>query len=263
MQKKGSDPKDLDTLRKMLELQQSRLTIAVGNEAKAAKVTPQAGRIAREVERLTAAVAAAERAAAPVADEAPADAAAPNAGAAALRAGGWGLGEVAEACGVTRESVKRWRFGRKVPGAAARKRLAQAPFRIPTDAWDRRAGAASDSNGPRRESSRPKDRTHPRNDRTTELELRDQVTRYREMLADPAVSTDARVKAERGLSAVLTALSRIEGTHISEATIIRHPAFRAVLAALMSRAEELIRVDGTAVDLVRAWAEFLHSRGEV
>jgi hypothetical protein len=112
-----------------------------------------------------------------------------------------------------------WRFSRKVPGAAARKRLAQAPFRIPTDAWDRRAGAASDSNGPRRESSRPKDRTHPRKNRTTELELRDQVTRYREMLADPTVSTDARVKAERGLSAVLTALSRIEGTHISEAQI--------------------------------------------
>jgi hypothetical protein len=88
----------------------------------------------------------------------------------------------------------------------------------------------------------------------TATELRDQVGRYRSMLDDEALSSDARVKAERGLSAVLAALARIEGTHITEATILRHPAWRRLWALVITALK-----DDFPQALVRI-SELLHAR---
>lgn len=175
-----------------------------------------------------------------------------NAGAAALQAGGWSLDRIATDCEVGRTTADRWRRGEKVPNADARVRLSRPPYRIARDAWDWTPEQPKKTKPRKHAASR--ETPAARSDRVdTASELRDQVARYRLMLEDDRLSPDARVKAERGLSTVLTALARLDGIQITESTIVRHPAFRRVMAAVLSALEPFPAA-------LRAVADVLHAR---
>lgn len=235
---------DLPTLREMLATQRARLKIAIGNEAKAAKITPQAGRVIREVERLTALIA--EREAEEAFDVAPVSTkpVGANAGAERLIKGRWPLSRIAGDCRVSKETAKRWRQGKKTPSATARARLSEAPYRIPVDAWEHTS--ISHTVAPaRRRASKGVD---------TAQELRDQIESYRDMLTEPGLSADARLKAHRGLTSALVALSHKEGTQITETVIVRHPAHQRVQAIIFTALESYPEAARAVADALKAAA---------
>lgn len=201
-------------------------------------------------------------------------------GARLLTETGNSLREIAERIGVTREMARQWRTGGKLPSAETRATLAKE-YEIPPKAWDQvprtaakkvaKKGAAEPAKGAPRKSAKAAevameaavDTTPPPSAIATdtpvdtvhaEQRLREQLARLDEMRRDPDLTAAAIVQFERIETQVLRELGRITGeiSAISEETIVRHPAFKRVMDAVL---EALDKHPGALADVEAALAK--------
>lgn len=200
-------------------------------------------------------------------------------GARLLTESGDSLREIAERIGVTREMARQWRTGGKLPSAENRSALQKA-YGIPPKAWDQvprtaakkkaSSNAAKPVQGaPAKVAKRSKPATEPAvngpaipvvtsvdtsvDTVDAEQRLREQLARLDEMRRDSEITSAALVQVERIETQVLRELGRITGeiSAISEETIVRHPAFKRVMDAVL---EALDKHPGALADVEAALA---------
>lgn len=151
-----------------------------------------------------------------------------NMGALALRKCGKTQSEVARLCGVSRTIVSEWWHGRKVPGPEHRARL-EALGLVKAEQWEGKPTGA-----PVVRPSAVSDEVRGKLDTRTKLES--QVRRL-EALLQADLSATAAVQVERALGSALAALAKLDGTQISEQTLLRHPAHQRVMAVVFAALE--------------------------
>lgn len=166
------------------------------------------------------------------------------------------LRTIAEKLNVSREMVRQWRAGKKLPAAENRDALFQA-FGIPVEAWDQAPAKPGEgrpqrpAKEPSKSPSKPSPKAAAKALRTAEeaeeqasekldaeARLRAQIARL-DAMRKAEVSPTALIKIERLETQALKELSRITGesSQISEDTIVRHPAFRRILEAITEAIE--------------------------
>ena len=168
-----------------------------------------------------------------------------NIGARMLRETGVKQVLIAKALGVTRQAVSAWCNGAEKPGQIIRNKIKKI-YGIPVDAWDRIAAPsviAEDLSPPVSPAvvapSAPSGASSPtvaiHIEETTEAMLRAQVDRSKAIASDVALDPETRLRAEARLTHALRALAayRGEADAMSEAKLVRHPAFKRAMAVLL------------------------------
>lgn len=175
-----------------------------------------------------------------------------NDGARALRACGKTQTEIARELKITKQVVGRWFNGKAKPGPDHRIVL-EARGWARASQWDSDKGGVAGTihNALTAPEAAPEDPVVELLGTREELLL--QAKRLRTLLNRSDLSASAQVQTERALSSVLGAVARLEGVKISESTIVRHPAHRAVMAAVLGALEPF-------PEALRAVADVLHAR---
>ena len=167
-------------------------------------------------------------------------------GAKALKRCGWTQGKIARECGVSQPLVGGWMSGRKRPGPEHRARL-EALGLVKAEQWEQ--DKASGRKAPPRPTA-VQDQVGPLD---TRVKLEAQVRRL-EALLDADLSASASVQVERALGQALAGIAKLDGTQITEAVIVRHPAHQRVMAVVFSALESY-------PDAARAVADALKAAG--
>jgi len=189
-------------------------------------------------------------------------------GARLLAESGDSIRQIAEKIGVAKEMARLWRTGAKLPSAENREALQKA-YGIPVKAWDKTPagkGKKAATKKPATTSKASPEVARPKtsakvatkvaapvatstgkavatasppvatDDVDAERRLREQLARLDEMRRDPTVTPAALIQIERIETQALRELGRITGeiSAISEETIIRHPAFKRVMDAILA-----------------------------
>lgn len=187
-----------------------------------------------------------------------------NDGAKALRASGLTPTQVGERYGVSRQAASKWFCSTAIPTEEIQLRM-EADRLVAREQWVR-GGPAKPAKVnpvgalPSVVQVRPQDQAEladvpqmPSAGWSTPEALRAQSSRLTALLTDASLSTAARIQTERALSTTLSALTKAEGTQISESTVVKHPAHRRVMAAILSALEPF-------PEALRAVADALHAR---
>lgn len=127
-------------------------------------------------------------------------------------------GEIAAEIGVGQSIVAQWIGGTKRPGAANRDEMFRL-YAIPQDAWDREPGQAR-PDAPAKASRSEGGPVDP------ERETREQIARLRVLLTEPGMTTREQLAVESNLGEALKTLARLSGGEITEAKILKSPAWR-------------------------------------
>jgi transcriptional regulator with XRE-family HTH domain len=166
-------------------------------------------------------------------------------GARALKRSGKTGAELARLCGVSAQLVSLWLKGKKRPGPEHRARLEALGLAL-ADQWEK------DSSKRRKAHSSPAmAHAAPATALDTRSELVEQVGRLRRLIGE-GLSPAASVQVERALGQALVALSKIDGTTITELTIVRHPAHRRVMAVILAALEPYPEAMRAVADALKA-----------
>lgn len=175
-----------------------------------------------------------------------------SAGAQALRASGKTATEIGRIAHKTRQAATKWLNDLSTPDDEAQLLLEAAGLATRAQ-WCGEVAGDGQGGGNVKEASRTPTVPEPvQVHGSTRDALVAQRGRLEGLLATP-LPTGQRVDAERALSATLVALQRLDGTQITESTIVRHPCTKQVLGAVLAALEPW-------PDAVRAVAEALHAR---
>lgn len=186
-------------------------------------------------------------------------------GARLLAKSGDSIRVIADKIGASKEMARQWRTGGKLPSAESRESLAKE-YGIPPKSWDQtpkgegkkskatkpaskakataKAKPASALATPAPEAVATVATSQVATEVDVERRLREQMARQRlheqlarldEMRLDPDATVAGLIQIERLETQALSALGRITGeiSAISEETIVRHPAFKRVLDAIL------------------------------
>lgn len=185
-----------------------------------------------------------------------------NVGARMLRETGVKQVLIAKALGVSRQAVSMWCNGTDKPGQIVRAKIKKI-YGVPVDAWDKLMTPSVIANEPMvpvspvpvapaasSEASSPV--ACPAVEETTEAMLRAQVDRSKAIASDASLDPETRLRAEARLTHALRALAayRGEADVMSEAKIVRHPAFKRMMIVLVKALEpwpEAMRAAGLAL----------------
>jgi transcriptional regulator with XRE-family HTH domain len=166
-----------------------------------------------------------------------------SAGALALRKSGKPQAEIARLCGVSKQTVSRWCNDGDVPAPEHQARL-EALGIVRAEQWGK--GQLGKSK-PQQAPAQPV----PTTALDTRSELVEQVCRLRRLIGEN-LSPAASVQVERALGQALVAISKIDGTAITELTIVRHPAHRRVMAVILAALEPYPEAMRAVADALKA-----------
>jgi transcriptional regulator with XRE-family HTH domain len=181
-----------------------------------------------------------------------------NRGAQLLRETRASLAEIADAAGVnSRETVRRWLAGEKVPAAENRAKL-EGAFGVPRESWDEPAIEGT----PNRRAQHPRQSIEKRAARSSgrreaERRLREEIDQLNQMHAGGNLSTSTAIALSRTRLRALAELGKITGETltIDESKILRLPAWRRIEDAIAKALEPW-------PDAARALARALAELGE-